>query len=69
VSRFRDIVFALPLFAERSSMKKEVLINAGAGEIRVAIVEDGRLQELFSSAPSAWTTDPLRKRADAAATA
>jgi ribonuclease G len=28
-------------------MEKEVLINAGAGEIRVAIVEDGKLQELF----------------------
>jgi ribonuclease G len=28
-------------------MKKEVLINAGAGEFRVAIVEDGKLQELF----------------------
>ena len=28
-------------------MQKEVLINAGAGEIRVAIVEYGRLQELF----------------------
>jgi ribonuclease G len=28
-------------------MDKEVLINAGAGEIRVAIVEDGKLQELF----------------------
>lgn len=28
-------------------MKKEILINAGAGEIRVAIVEDDRLQELF----------------------
>ena len=28
-------------------MNKEVLINAGAGEIRVAIVEDGRLHELF----------------------
>ena len=27
-------------------MPKEVLINAGAGEIRVALVEDGRLQEL-----------------------
>jgi ribonuclease G len=27
-------------------MSKEVLINAGAGEIRVAVVEDGRLQEL-----------------------
>lgn len=28
-------------------MSKEVLINAGAAEIRIAIVEDGRLQELF----------------------
>jgi len=28
-------------------MDKQVLINAGAGEIRVAIVEDDRLQELF----------------------
>jgi ribonuclease G len=28
-------------------MNKEVLINCGAGEIRVAIVEEGRLQELF----------------------
>ena len=27
-------------------MPKEVLINVGAGEIRVALVEDGRLQEL-----------------------
>jgi ribonuclease G len=27
-------------------MPKEVLINCGAGEIRVAVVEDGRLQEL-----------------------
>jgi len=27
-------------------MPKEVLINCGAGEIRVALVEDGRLQEL-----------------------
>jgi ribonuclease G len=28
-------------------MNKEILINAGVGELRVAIVEDGRLQELF----------------------
>ena len=28
-------------------MQKDILINAGAGEIRVAIVEDGRLQELI----------------------
>src|SRR5437016_9472553 len=28
-------------------MKKEILINAGAGEIRTAVLEDGKLQELF----------------------
>ena len=28
-------------------MKKEILVNAGAGEIRTAVVEDGRLQEFF----------------------
>ncbi|HLY06725.1 MAG TPA: Rne/Rng family ribonuclease [Rhizomicrobium sp.] len=28
-------------------MKKEILINAGAGEIRTAVVEEGLLQELF----------------------
>ena len=28
-------------------MTKEVLINAGAGEIRTAVIEDGLLQELF----------------------
>lgn len=28
-------------------MQKEILINAGAGEIRVAVVEDGRLEELL----------------------
>ncbi|HEX4158559.1 MAG TPA: Rne/Rng family ribonuclease [Rhizomicrobium sp.] len=28
-------------------MKKEILINAGVGELRVAIMEDGRLQELL----------------------
>ena len=28
-------------------MQKEILVNAGAGEIRVAVVENGRLQELF----------------------
>ena len=28
-------------------MSKEILINAGAGEIRVAVIEDGRLYELF----------------------
>ncbi len=28
-------------------MTKDILINAGAGEIRVAVVEDGRLQDLM----------------------
>jgi len=28
-------------------MNKQILINAGAGEIRTAVIEDGRLQELF----------------------
>ena len=28
-------------------MDKEILINAGAGEIRVALVEGGKLQGLF----------------------
>src|SRR5438876_10239730 len=28
-------------------MQKDILINAGAGEIRVAVVEDGRLQDLM----------------------
>src|SRR5579871_5575189 len=28
-------------------MTKDILINAGAGEIRTAVIEDGRLQELF----------------------
>ncbi len=28
-------------------MKKEILINAGAAEIRIAVVEDGHLQELY----------------------
>lgn len=45
------------------TMKKEVLINAGAGEIRVAIVEDGRLQELFIERLIGLDASPLRKRA------
>jgi Ribonuclease G/E len=28
-------------------MKKEIIINAGANETRIAITEDGRLAELF----------------------
>jgi ribonuclease G len=45
-------------------MHKEVLINAGAGEIRVAIVEDGRLQELFLERTIGLDEGALRKRGD-----
>lgn len=44
-------------------MNKEVLINAGAGEIRVAIVEDGKLQELFLER-TIGLDDAPKKRAD-----
>src|SRR3984885_1524114 len=43
-------------------MTKEVLINAGAGEIRVAIVEDGRLAELFLERTIGLDDGALRKR-------
>jgi ribonuclease G len=45
-------------------MNKEVLINAGAGEIRVAIVEDGRLQELFLERTIGLEDGAPRKRAN-----
>ena len=45
-------------------MKKEVLINAGAGEIRVAIVEDGRLQELFLERIIGLDDAPAKKRCE-----
>ena len=43
-------------------MNKEVLINAGAAEIRVAIVEDGRLQELFLERLIGLDDECLRRR-------
>ncbi len=43
-------------------MDKQVLINAGAGEIRVAIVEDGRLQELFLERTIGLDEGDTRKR-------
>ncbi len=43
-------------------MNKEVLINAGAGEIRVAIIENGRLQELFLERLIGLDDGPLRRR-------
>ena len=45
-------------------MEKEVLINAGAGEIRVAIVEDGRLQELFLERIIGLDDAPAKKRSE-----
>jgi ribonuclease G len=43
-------------------MNKEVLINAGAAEVRVAIVEDGRLQELFLERLIGLGDESLRRR-------
>jgi ribonuclease G len=43
-------------------MNREVLINAGAAEIRVAIVEDGRLQELFLERLIGLDDSALRRR-------
>ena len=43
-------------------MNKEVLINAGAGEIRVAIVEDGRLLELFLERTIGLDDGALKKK-------
>jgi len=43
-------------------MGQEVLINAGAGEIRVAIVEDGRLEELYLERTIGLDDGPLRRR-------
>ena len=44
-------------------MSKDVLINAGAGEIRVAVVEDGRLQDLMLER-TIGLDDGLRKKSD-----
>jgi ribonuclease G len=43
-------------------MNKEILINAGAGEVRVAVVEDGRLQELFFEQTIGCDDGALRRR-------
>ncbi|MGA9795335.1 MAG: Rne/Rng family ribonuclease [Rhizomicrobium sp.] len=43
-------------------MAKEVLINAGAGEIRVAIVEDAKLQELFLERTIGLDDGALKKK-------
>jgi ribonuclease G len=41
---------------------KEILVNAGAGEIRAAVVEDGRLQDLFVERTIALDDGPARRR-------
>ena len=43
-------------------MGREVLINAGAAETRVALVEDGKLQELFFDRMIGLDEVPIRKR-------
>ena len=45
-------------------MQKDVLINAGAGEIRVAVVEDGRLQDLMLERTIGLEDGGPRKKAD-----
>src|SRR5579863_7410885 len=45
-------------------MSKEILINAGAGEIRVALIEEGKLQELFLERIIGLDDSPLKKRVD-----
>ena len=45
-------------------MDKEILINAGAGEIRVALVEDGKLQEIFLERVIGLEDGPVKKRTD-----
>jgi len=42
-------------------MSKDVLINAGAGEIRVAVVENGRLQDLMLERTIGLDDGPRRK--------
>ncbi len=48
-------------------MAKEVLINVGAGEIRVAVVEDGVLEQLWLERTMGFEADRWRSRAAAAA--
>src|SRR5579871_6470476 len=43
-------------------MTKEILINAGAAETRVALVEDGKLQELFLERMIGLDDGAVRKR-------
>src|ERR1700680_1504228 len=46
-------------------MAKDVLINAGAGEVRVALVEDGVLDQLWLERTLGFEDFPAHKRASA----
>src|SRR5258705_9069799 len=48
-------------------MAKDVLINAGAGEVRVAVMEDGVLDQLWLERTIGFEEIPGRKRSSAAA--
>ena len=48
-------------------MTKEVLINVGAGEIRVAVVEDGVLDQLWLERTMGFEADRWRRRVAAVA--
>jgi ribonuclease G len=48
-------------------MRKDILINAGAGEIRVAVVEDGRLQDLTLERTIGLDDGGMRKKTSARA--
>src|ERR1700761_3219346 len=48
-------------------MRKDILINAGAGEIRVALVEDGQLQELYLERTIGLDDGGMRKKTGARA--
>src|ERR1700704_3211368 len=48
-------------------MPRDVLINAGAGEVRVAVIEDGVLDQLWLERTVGFEEMPGRKRASAAA--
>ena len=43
-------------------MAKDVLINAGAGEVRVAVMEDGVLDQLWLERTIGFEEVPGRKR-------
>src|SRR6185437_16786832 len=47
-------------------MSKEVLINTGAGEIRVAVIEDGVLDQLWLERTVGFDADRWRRRTAAA---